>query len=201
MEQAKKSPALRAIQRDRPPSLTPSVRSGRDLMREIDDTRTVIIPQPLFAYCTDPDYTVTAALANSAIDSPVRVIAEHLFGLEYGSFQTWTHDIDTSTPPKAAPKGVKGWLGRLNLRPKKAAAAKAKADADAKSRSDNDSSAPVSDDSDGDLATDQVDWSKIRPLTPKELAEVRRCGKWRGTEPSELFLNVGGDLFESELLC
>lgn len=182
------SPQILAIQRERPPSLAASTRSGKDLLSDRDNIKTVFVPAQVYAFCTSPEHTVTAALANATVDSPVRMIAEHLFGLGYGSFQLFTGEASAAKPqaPKEPNvKGVKAWLSKLNLRPRKAA----RSAAVTQTPQDDDSSCNVSDDSDGDPTADDH-WQKMRPLNEAELAEVLKCGQWRGAQPSSLFLNV-----------
>jgi hypothetical protein len=182
---AAQSPAIRAIQRDAPPALSvtgrpgslASVPSGRDLVKAADDT--LFVPAQLYAFLTSPEHTVTACLGNATVDMPVRIIAEHLFGLGYGSFGLWTGESPASAKreaPKEQPlKGVKGWLGRLTGKPGRAPK---KTESEAESRASDDS-----DPEDGLLRA-------MRRLSAPEMAEVRRCGQWRGAEPSDLFLNV-----------
>jgi hypothetical protein len=203
---AKSSPQILAIQKERPPSITASTKSGRDLVKAHEEISTIFVPETVYTFCTSPEHTVTACLANSTVDSPVRMIAEHLFGLGYGSFQLFTGEQSAASSvrsPSKEPvvvKGVKGWIQRLSLRPRKAAAgaraaakaaseAEAKAERERQAAADAESSRTVSDDSDCDPATDDH-WRGIRALSNAELAEVRRCGQWRGAEPSDLFLNV-----------
>jgi len=200
-EQVARSPVILAMQKERPPSIA-SGRSGRELVQDRDDIKTIFVPKDVYAFCTSQEHTVTACLANSTVDSPVRMIAEHLFGLGYGSMQQFIGEQSVPSTPrtvsKAPPaKGVRAWLQRLNLRPKKAAAAARAAAAAAsaaqaereKEAVDAESQYTVSSDSDSDPATDNH-WAGIRPLSIAELAEVRRCGQWRGAEPSDMFLNV-----------
>ncbi|KAL1410654.1 hypothetical protein Q8F55_004673 [Vanrija albida] len=179
-----KSPALLAIQREKPPSLAGSTASlsARELIEDAEDEVTVLVPQPLFTFLTSADHTVTACLANSTIDSPVRVIAEHLFGLDYGSFKQWTQEEKAMAPPSApaTPKGVRAWLHKLSLKPKPKRQHALKEHVEAGS---------AEDDSDVEQVVDDH-YSAIERLNPEQLAEVKRCGQWRGAEPSEAFLNI-----------
>lgn len=203
-----KSPAILAIQREAPPSLNgtlASVQSGRDLVSAHEhDDKPVFVPEPLYTFLRSPDHTVTACLANSTVDTSVRVIAEHLFGLGNGSFGLWTGENVVRPKPPPTPKGVKRWLERLSLGRKnrasrlktQAMAAAANKGAEDGSRGAPDSSTAAtasgcSDDSDCDLSNEDH-YKRIKLLSPQELAEVRRCGRWRGAEPSTLFLNVSG---------
>lgn len=201
------SPAIRAIQREEPPPISAtgvargpgslaSVRSGRDLIKAADEP-TIFVPSQLYAFLTSPEHTVTACLANSAIDMPVRIIAEHLFGLDYGSFGLWTGEHSAQRPPLAKEptfKGVKGWLGRLTLgkrseSPMRKSGGKDKdtgKDKDSERDDTDKSSRAVSDESDGE----DEHWRAMRPLSLSELKEVRRCGQWHGAQPSDLFLHV-----------
>lgn len=179
------SPALRAIQRQEPPSITgkagslASVRSGRDLVEDPDNKPTIFVPRQLYAFLTSPEHTVTACLANSTVDMPVRIIAEYLFGLGYGSFGLWTGESSKDPPPKEPAKGVRGWLGRLSIRGSRSNSPKPKG----KQKLQEEEKAEES-----DVEDDQ--WRAMRPLSKAEMDEVRSCGQWRGANPSELFLNV-----------
>lgn len=187
------SPALRAIQREEPPSLSggktgslASVRSGRDLVADAENTPTIFVPRQLYAFLTSPEHTVTACLANATVDMPVRIIAEYLFGLGYGSFGLWTGE-NIEEPPAAKERGrVRGWLGRLNLGGTRSGSPKSKHKRHEQEKEDG----KVSDESDAE--DDQ--WRAMRPLSKAELAEVRRCGEWRGANPGDLFLNVRREL-------
>ncbi|BEI91475.1 uncharacterized protein CcaverHIS019_0402950 [Cutaneotrichosporon cavernicola] len=161
----------------RPGSLA-SVRSGRDLVKAADET--VFVPEQLYAFLTSPEHTVTACLGNATVDMPVRIIAEHLFGLGYGSFGLWTGEMPTRPPERVERdplKGVKGWLGRITGKPGRRSGSPAKKENE---------SERASDESDAD--TDTI--RSMRNLSTSELDEVRRCGQWRGASPSDLFLNI-----------
>lgn len=192
-----KSPALLAIQREKPPSLAGSTASlsARELIEDAEEQPTVLVPQPLYTFLTSADHTVTAALANSTIDSPVRVIAEHLFGLGYDAFKQWTQEEKAMAPPSApaTPKGVRAWLHKLSLKPKRTTQLKEHVEAAGGTTS-------AESDSDVEQVVDDH-YSAIEALNPDQMAEVKTCGQWRGAEPSEAFLNVrrgaGGVLFSS----
>lgn len=192
------TPAIRAIQRDEPRSLSvtgrapgslASVRSGRDLVKAADET--VFVPAQLYAFLTSPEHTVTACLGNATVDMPVRIIAEYLFGLGYGSFGLWTGESpaaaanresrDKDKDKEPALKSVKGWLGRLTGKPAKrgeSPSRKKEVQSEAESR--------ASDESD----TEDGLFRAMRRLSTAEMNEVRRCGQWHGADPSDLFLNV-----------
>lgn len=196
-----RSPAILAIQRAAPPSLNgtlDSVVSGRDLVAAHErDHKSVFIPEPLYTFLRSPDHTVTACLANSTVDTSVRVIAEHLFGLGNGSFGLWTGESVIRPKPPPTPKGVKRWLERLSLgRKQKNSKLKNRlgaADEGSKGQADSSTAASgCSDESDSDLSTEDH-YSRMKLLSPPQLDEVRRCGQWRGSEPSTLFLNVSSN--------
>lgn len=193
-----RSPAILAIQRAAPPSIgtLDSVQSGRDLVAAHEkDHKAVFLPEPLYTFLRSPDHTVTACLANSTVDTSVRVIAEHLFGLGNGSFGLWTGESVIRPKPPPTPKGVKRWLERLSLgRKQKNSKLKNKLAGPEDCSKAQDSSTGVSccsDDSDSDFSTEDH-YSRMRLLSPPQLEEVRKCGQWRGAEPSTLFLNVSG---------
>lgn len=192
-----RSPAILAIQRAAPPSINgtlDSVQSGRDLVAAHEkDHKAVFLPEPLYTFLRSPDHTVTACLANSTVDTSVRVIAEHLFGLGNGSFGLWTGESVIRPKPPPTPKGVKRWLERLSLgRKQKNSKLKNKlgvAEDGSKGQDSSTAASGCSDESDSDLSTEDH-YSKMKLLSPPQLDEVRRCGQWRGAEPSILFLNV-----------
>lgn len=202
------SPAIRAIQREEPPSLSvtgvargpgslASVRSGRDLIKAAQDEPTIFVPSQLYTFLTSPEHTVTQCMANSTVDMPVRIVAEHLFGLGYGSFGLWTgeHPARRTVTKEPAFKGVKGWLGRLTLG-KRGESPKRKSSKDREgSRDKGDDSEVEGTDGSSHVPSDESEgedehWRAMRPLSLTELKEVRRCGQWHGAEPSDLFLNV-----------
>ncbi|KAL7424757.1 hypothetical protein Q5752_000441 [Cryptotrichosporon argae] len=156
-------------------SIAASVRTARAVLEQQSDVSTTFIPPALYIFATSPEHTVTNALANSTPDTPVRIIAEHLYGLEHGWEHHWTgHHPDHAGEHKEK-TGLKGLFSKLQIKKKKSDDGQMK-DREAQAAAEKEESE----------ATES--WAAMEPLRPEQLDEVRRCGKW--DNPSELFLNL-----------
>jgi hypothetical protein len=120
--------------------------------------------------------TVSSELASAPADATPHGIAESLYGVSHHVHHGHSKDegeFDTG----GATSTVRRVLEKLHLR--KASADTSEHGRDETGKKDKDKKNP---------ATDQ--WAAMRPLTQRELVEVRGYGQWGQSTPSELFLNV-----------
>ena len=163
---------ISAIERDLTTMATDAIDTRSQGATHSSDPRTrAFLPSKLFSLLSSPTPTVTSTLASTPTKS-VESAAEQLYGKHHGYAHHSLHadeEKEHESPQEAGT--MDKIMGKLHL---------------SKSHSHHDGEGKDKDEQ--NPAADQ--WAAMRLLHPAELEEIRKCGRWGSSQPSELFLNV-----------
>jgi hypothetical protein len=146
---------------------------------------TTFLPSHLIKLLNSP-HTVTSTYAQSSQETTVQSVAEQLYGKHHHHSPHSLTSDESREHEGHKESGLNKVLEKLHLK-KDDNGVEQKLSSNEKGTIDREH---VKKDKDVENpAADQ--WAAMRLLSPAELQEVRGYGNWGGSEPSELFLNVG----------